>query len=229
MRWCSRSATLRPTFTGQMFRAAVFDFDGVICDTEWPEFEATRRAFAEQGVALTVDDWAHTIGHSWDAVWVDLRARHGHLDLDALRGARKAIHRELIAEQPVLPGVVDLLDEADSLGIALLVASNSDHAWVDGNLRRLGLRDRFRSLHTIDTVTRGKPAPDPYLAACAAVGADPRRSIAIEDSSTGVASAVAAGLFTIAVPHDLTASHDVSAADLVVSTLVGLSLSSLLA
>jgi HAD superfamily hydrolase (TIGR01509 family) len=207
-----------------MFQAAVFDFDGVICDTEWPEFEASRLAFAEQGVVITTEDWSHTIGHSWDAVWAELGDRHGHLDLVALRAVRKTIHHDLIAVQPALPGVVDRLDEADALGIALTIASNSDHAWVDTNLRRLGLRDRFRSLHTIDTVANGKPAPDPYLAACAAVDADPQRSVAIEDSATGVASAVAAGLFTVAVPHALTASHDVSSADLVVSSLLGLSL-----
>jgi len=76
----------------------------------------------------------------------------------------------------------------------------------------------------VDTVGAPKPAPAPYLEACAALGADPARSVAFEDSSTGVASAVAAGLFTVACPHGLTGTHDLSEADLVVRTLAGLDL-----
>jgi HAD superfamily hydrolase (TIGR01509 family) len=206
----------------------VFDFDGVICDTEHPEFESTRVAFAEQGVVLTDEVWAAAIGRSWEDAWRTIHDAHGHeVDMDLARLRRRAVHPELIDRQGPMEGVVELLDAAAAAGLPIAVASNSDQDWVDRNLRRLGLRDRFRSLHTIDTVERGKPFPDPYLAACAALGVAPERAVAFEDSHTGVSSAAAAGMRVVAVPHALTATHDVSSAHLVVSSLARVGLADL--
>lgn len=206
----------------------VFDFDGVICDTEHPEYEATRVAFAEQGVVLTSEVWASAIGRSWEDAWRTINDAHGHeVDLDVARLRRRAVHGDLIHRQGPMPGVVALLDAAAAAGIPMAVASNSDHDWVDGHLRRLGLRERFVSLHTVDTVERGKPHPDPYLAACAALGVAPHHAVAFEDSHTGVTSATAAGMVVVAVPHALTAGHDVSAATLVVSSLAQVALEDL--
>ena len=118
-------------------------------------------------------------------------------------------------------------DDASAAGIPLAVASNSDSAWVEYVLEQLGLLSRFVAITTIDHVEQGKPHPEPFLAACARVGARPDRAVAFEDSATGVASAVAAGLFTVACPGPLTAGHDISAADLVVNSLEDVTLAAL--
>lgn len=201
----------------------MFDFDGVICDTEWPEFESCRRAWAAVDLQLTVDDWHAAVGHhsfDWEG---QLAARLGREVPSEARAVRHEVWRELVHSVPVLDGVVELL--ASELPCA--VVSNSSVAWVDGHLRRLGLRARFASVHCRDTVARVKPAPDGYLAACRALGAEPREAIAFEDSSIGVAAAKAAGLFTVAVPHALTSAHDLSSADLVVGSLAEVDLAAL--
>ena len=81
----------------------------------------------------------------------------------------------------------------------------------------LGLDKYFRTVVTADDVQRRKPAPDVYLEAARRLGAEPAQSVAIEDSGPGIASATAAGMKTIAIPHWLTESHDLAAATLQVA------------
>ena len=208
--------------------AVVFDFDGVMCDTEWVEFEATRVVWAEHGAELTIEAWAPVIGVSWGVPWLDqLEQIAGPVDRERATARRSAVHRDLNDTQPILPGVMALLDEAEGIGLPVGVASNSDLAWVHRHLSRLQIRDRVRTIRAIDTVPRGKPHPDPYLLACVDLGVDATSAVAFEDSHTGVTAAVAAGLYTVAVPHALTEGHDVSAADWVVASLAEVSLSAL--
>jgi beta-phosphoglucomutase-like phosphatase (HAD superfamily) len=107
------------------------------------------------------------------------------------------------------------------------VASNSPGSWCEDHLARLGLRHLIGPVVTVDRVAQPKPHAEPYLLACELMGADPAASVAVEDSEVGVASAVAAGLFTVAVPHPLTAGHDLSAAHLQLETLAGVTLADL--
>ena len=105
------------------------------------------------------------------------------------------------------------------------IASSSPLEWVEGHLDRLGLRGSFSCLVCRDDHVPAKPSPTSYRLACARLGADAGRSVAVEDSPHGVAAAVTAGLFTVAVPHDLTSDLDLSAADLVLTSLDDLTLS----
>jgi HAD superfamily hydrolase (TIGR01509 family) len=203
-----------------MIEAFVFDFDGVVCDTEFAEYESVRRVWAAHGADLTGAAWSGNVGRSWGVPWLDdLEALVGPIDRTAAIARRHEEHAAIIGTLGPLPGVLELWSEADAHSIPIAVASNSDYAWVDGQLRRLGLRDRVRAVRTIDRVPNPKPAPDPFALACADVGADPRRSVGFEDSETGTTAALAAGLFVVAVPHALTAGHDVSAAQWVVESL----------
>jgi putative hydrolase of the HAD superfamily len=208
--------------------ALVFDFDGVVCDTEWVEYESTRVAWARWGADLSVELWHHNVGRSWGPTWMDdLEARVGVVDRAAVLEARRAVHDELLPRQGPLPGVVALMTEAREAALPVAVASNSDLHWVDSNLTRLGLRGFVSAIRAIDTVPRGKPHPDPYLLACADLGVEPSAAVAFEDSFTGVSAAVAAGLFTVAVPHLLTAAHDLDAANWTVTSLIDVNLADL--
>ena len=142
--------------------------------------------------------------------------------------AQEARVAELIAFEPVRPGVRDYLDAARRLGLGLAVASSSSRRWVAGHLERLGLADRFDVLCCAEDVTRVKPHPDLYVAALKALGAASVAAIALEDSPNGVLAAKRAGLFCVAVPNPLTAKLDLSAADIRLASLDELPLPALL-
>jgi HAD superfamily hydrolase (TIGR01509 family) len=195
-------------------RALIFDFDGLILDTEWVEFQAWCGTYAACGLSLEAKEWARVVG---SPALLDVRAslegRLGKkLDWAALDADRAKLHRELSAGMAVLPGVRELMVEGASLGWRVGVASNSPHSWVFGNLRKHGLDSWVETLRTRDNVPALKPAPDAYLLACADLGADPARSLAFEDSAPGVAAALAAGLQVVAVPNRITLHHDLAAA-----------------
>jgi len=215
--------------------ALVFDFDGLILDTESSVFAATATIFAEHGLDLDLADWIESSLGTVDRVhWTEqLVARLGRTpdDLDALVEARNRAHHDAVAREAVRPGVVALLDEAAAAHVPAAVASSSPRDWVGGHLARLGLLDRFAAVRTSDDVGPGrtKPAPDLFLAACAAVDADPVRSVALEDSPNGVAAARAAGMRVVGVAAGLTAELPLDGADLVVASLVEVSLEGLLA
>ena len=213
-----------------MSRALVFDFDGLILDTEGPEFKAWQEIYAAHGCHLALETWAACIG-TRDAFdpYADLAALAGRaLDTAAIRAAHAARVGELIAFEPVRPGVRDYLDAARRLGLGLAVASSSSRQWVAGHLERLGLADRFDVLRCAEDVTRVKPHPDLYVAALKALGAAPVAAIALEDSPNGVLAAKRAGLFCVAVPNPLTAKLDLTAADIRLASLDELPLPALL-
>lgn len=202
--------------------AVVFDFDGLILDTEGPVFSAWQEEFEAHGCPpLTIEEWAAEIGTAGGLDLVELiRTRATRpLDEDAMHSRRRARRDELLARETTRPGVHQWLDDADALGLALAIASSSPLEWVEPLLERLGLRHRFAALGCSADGVAAKPAPDTYLAACAALGIEPGAALAIEDSPHGVAAAKAAGLLCIAVPHQITEGLDLSRADLRLSSL----------
>ncbi len=201
--------------------ALVFDLDGTIVDTETPEFEAIRAVWSDHGVDYTIAHFEHCIGTANGIeTWLDdLVGLVGHdIDRAVADQRRRGVHRELTAALKARDGIIALLDEATAFGVGMAVASNSPEWWVRARLEALGLDHHFGALVTIDRASHPKPHPAPFLEACAAIGADPSRSVAFEDSAPGVASARAAGLYTIACPGPLTANHDLSAAHRVVAS-----------
>jgi HAD superfamily hydrolase (TIGR01509 family) len=212
-----------------MITALVFDFDGLICDTETVVFESVQRVFRDHGVDLTLDEWLPAVGAAEAPDWpVLLEAAVGRpLDRAMLRAARQGHSDELMAVLALLPGVEALLDAARAAGVPCAMASNSPREWVAGNLERLGLAERFDVVVAVDEVTRPKPDPEPYLRAVAALGASPATTVGLEDTEIGLTAAHRAGLYTVAVPGPMSAHHDFSAADLVVTSLTDVTLADL--
>jgi putative hydrolase of the HAD superfamily len=208
----------------------VLDFDGTILDTEEPVYRSWAELWDEHGHELALDEWKTFIGTSgtFDP-WGELQARVGrHLDPDLLDRRRARRDALLTANEP-RPGVLDWLAEAERLDVPVGIASSSPPDWVERHLVRLGLRQQFGCLVCCDGAVPVKPDPTSYRMACEQLGAEPSRSVAVEDSPHGVAAAVGAGLFTVVVPHGLTADLDLSAAHLLVDSLLELSLSEALA
>ena len=203
-------------------RALVFDFDGLILDTETPEFRAWQELFARYGGTLTTADWAHVIG-SLDSGWnpaVELGRQTGQtFDEAALRAEWKPRQVELLAEETIRPGVLELLKEAKLRGIRLAVASSSKRWWVQGHLERLGIYESFDAVATGDEVPRTKPDPAVYLLALERIDVPGDAATALEDSPNGVRAAQAAGMRCVAVPNDVSRHLDLSAADAILGSL----------
>lgn len=205
-----------------VLRAVVFDFDGVILDTEEPEYASWHRVWADHGVELGLDEWARCIGTvgAFDPM-AELVARAAvPVDRVTVAERRRSHHRGLVAANDVLPGVEKLLDDCRERGVRVAIASSSPVSWVDGHLRRLGLAGRFTGLHCFDGTRPAKPAPDLYRCAVEALGVEPGEAVAVEDSLNGITAAKAAGLRCVAVPGPMTRHLDLSAADLWVESLV---------
>ncbi|MET9020087.1 HAD family hydrolase [Actinopolymorpha sp. NPDC004070] len=212
-------------------RALVFDFDGLVVDTETPEFQAWQEIFADHGTELELATWADVIGttdHHFDPYAELERASGRTVDRGAIRTARRARIRALISDQPVLPGVEDYLRQARDHGLRVGLASSSSRDWIQGHLAERGLLHHFDTVRTGDEVERTKPDPALYRLAAADLGVDPAQAIALEDSPNGLAAAKRAGMFCVVVPNALTRQLDLAAADLRVTSLANLPLTRLL-
>jgi HAD superfamily hydrolase (TIGR01509 family) len=209
----------------------VFDFDGLVLDTELPVYASWCAAFVAHGAEPpTVEEWAVTIGTADEVdvhAWLDERADRP-VDRDAMDASRRAHRDALLEVELVRPGVLEWLAEADAAGVRLAIASSSPADWVEEHLGRLGLGPRFGTVVTAGGALRGKPAPDVYLEACARLGVEPARALAVEDSPNGIAAAKAAGLWCVNVPNDLTAALDRSAADVHLGSLAECTLADVL-
>lgn len=213
-----------------VIRAIVFDFDGLILDTEEPIYRSWLEVYEAHGEDLPFDRWVQTVG-STNTVFHPqrhLEERLGRpLPPDVLE-RRQNRRTEMILANAVLPGVVQRLDEARDLGLSLGVASSSSREWVSGHLARLGILDRFACVRCRDDVVRAKPEPDLYLAVLDCLGVAAGDAVAIEDSPNGVAAAKRAGMACVAIPNKITALLDLSQADLLLDSLADLTVPELL-
>ena len=213
---------------GRRLRGLVFDFDGLICDTETSSYETAHEIYAEHGVELTVAQWQSRIGTHGRHWLADLESAIGPLsDRDALTERRRLAHHERLLAEQALPGVADFTARAVDAGLVLAVASSSSMQWVSDHLERLGLLDRFSAISTSEKGVPAKPEPEVYRRALRAIGADATEAAAFEDSPYGVAAAKAARLFCVAVPNRMTSGLDLSAADMVVESFLNLDLDDL--
>lgn len=204
-----------------MVRAVVFDFDGLILDTEGAVYEAWAEVYRNHGLELSLDFWKGIIGFGstrFDPI-ADLETRLGRrLDAETLLAGRRASERRLLEGMGPMPGVVAWRRDARRLGMSLGVASGSSRGWVTGHLANLGLGG-WDCIRCCTDVTRPKPDPEVYLAVTECLGCPPEEAIALEDSNPGLRAAKAAGLRCVAVPGPLTSGHDLSLADLVLPSL----------
>ena len=204
-------------------KAIVFDFDGLILDTEEPIYRSWLELYAAHGQELPFDRWMQIVGSSNAAFdpRANLEARLGRaLSQDEL-DERVRRRSELVLEQSVLPGVAELAAAARDIGVRTGVASSSTQSWVREHLERLGILGLFECIRCRDDVRLVKPAPDLFVAALECLGVAAGEAVALEDSPNGVLAAKAAGMFCVAVPNTITAGQDLSRADLILPSLAG--------
>lgn len=210
-----------------MIRALVFDFDGLIVDTETPLIDAYAAVHEAHGVAFDRTAFINNVGHAQYAFdpW---RGFSPHTDRAALEVQRRTLKDDLMARQPVLPGVTALLDGAREHGLRVGLASNSEHSWVEPHLAERGLLDRFEFLACREDAPSPKPEPDLYRLVLNRFGLRGHEAIAFEDSHTGTLAAKRAQLWAVAVPGPSTLHHDFAHADVQVASLATLTLADLI-
>lgn len=214
-----------------MIRALIFDFDGLILDTETPVYRSWQELYAAQGGCLTHAEWAQVVGTvSTEAEhFARLEAQIGRpLDRAKLGAQRRQHESELILRQPVLPGVREMLVEGKQRGLKIGLASSAGCPWVVGHLRRLDLLEHFDSVRGRDDVERVKPDPELFLTVLADLDAQPREAVVFEDSPNGIRAAKAAGLLCVAVPNPVTRQYSLAQADLCLESLAEMPLLSLI-
>lgn len=214
-----------------MIQALVFDFDGVILETEGPIYTSWQELYHAHGQELALEQWLKNIGTAEEVFnpITDLERRIGR----ALNRSTELLHRrerelELIYTQPVLPGVADYLKSARARGLKIGLASSSPCSWVTSHLERLELIEYFDVIAAGDDVPRTKPDPALYWTALSWLGVQPEHAIAFEDSYNGMLAAKRAGLRCVVVPHALTRHMNFDLADLRLDSLADLSLEDLL-
>ncbi len=212
-------------------KGLIFDFDGLILDTETPEYLILQEIFKTYGTTLPVSEWNAALGASLKAFdpfkYLEKKVSQP-LDQPALRMLWRVRSDDLIQQQEPLPGVTQTMQRARELGLKLAVASSSPRIWVIDHLARLGLLDLFEIVLTAEDVLRVKPEPDLYLKSLQALGLEAIEAIAFEDSPNGIMAARAAGLFCVAVPNPLTRQLDINQADLVIDSLASITLDELM-
>jgi HAD superfamily hydrolase (TIGR01509 family) len=199
-----------------MIKALIFDFDGLIIDSESPELHVWQEVFAEHGRELGFDLWADLVGRPGNHF--DLYSYfHQHInptvDIDALRKERRARVITLTEAQPVLPGVHEYLHGASAMGLKVGLASSSSGGHVRGHLARLNLLEYFHTTKCFEDTDTHKPQPGPYRAVLEDLSVAPDEAVAFEDSPNGVTSAKAAGIFCVAVPNPVTCHLPLDHAD----------------
>ena len=200
----------------------VFDFDGLILDTETPEFTAWSQVFTELGSTLLIDEWAKCVGGGNPPWRVDehLAELVPGVDLRQAKIRAHEIRDAHLLDLDMQPGVHQLLELLEDLGLKFGIASSSRGLWVDGFLQNFEMRDRFPIVRTWDMVGAKKPDPRLYLSACEELGIDPTKALAFEDSPTGILAAKRAGMQAVAVPNSVTERFDLSMADFRMGSLI---------
>lgn len=216
-----------------MLKALIFDFDGLILDTETPEVLVWQSIYREHGFDLPVDEWEKTIGgyglSTFDAAEHLSLLSQGRLDPAAMRVRYRRESDLLIHASDIMPGVIHLIEQARERGIQAAIGSSSPHSWVDAHAKRLGIFHYFKPIICQDDVPPGrtKPNPDIFLKALDMLKVQNTEAVVFEDSLNGVEAARRAKIFVVAVPNLLTAKMGVTG-DLTVSSLAELPLQDLM-
>ena len=189
-----------------MIKGLVFDFDGLIYDTETCDYEALQWLYGQYHQELSLEIWGQCIGtaHEFDPVVHLFELVKSDSTLDELYEARWQRFEELLAEQGPMPGVVQYIEQAEELDLRIGLASSSPQSWVERYLRRINLLESFETICTADDVEDVKPDPALYTLAVNQLGIRPNEAIAFEDSPNGALGAKRAGLYCVVIPNRVT-------------------------
>ncbi len=213
-------------------KALIFDFDGLILDTETPEVLVWQSIYKEYGFELPVEEWEKTVGgygiSNFDPAQNLALLSQERLEPASLKARYRLEADAIIHANPIMPGIIELITEAQKSGLKVAIGSSSPHSWVDAHTQRLDIYHLFNHIICQDDVAPGrtKPHPDIYLKALETLQVEKHEAVVFEDSPNGVLASKRAGVFVVAVPNPLTAKMNVQG-DLTVPSLAELTLQDL--
>jgi HAD superfamily hydrolase (TIGR01509 family) len=199
-------------------RAIVFDLDGTLIDSEALVREAYFAACKDFGIAMSGAQFLTLVGMHKEANDLSLREFYGaDFPVDRFREAARGFVGERAA--PLKPGAAELMDLLDEMGAPYGLATSSHRPWVERHFAAHRLHERFSAIVTRDDVVNGKPCPEPYVKASAALGFTPAFVLALEDSHAGVRAAHGAGCMIAMIPDLLGPDDEMREKALVLTTL----------
>lgn len=186
--------------------AVIFDFDGLILDTETHEYQALQEVFSEYGATLPLAEWGKCVGThgGFDPYGYLANNTNQPIDPEQVRLSWRKKVQARMAGETARPGVVAYLKTATALGLRIGLASSSSREWVVGHLQQLGLAHYFSCVCCSDDVENVKPDPELYLLALQNLRVDAKHALAFEDSPNGALAAKRAGMYCVAVPNSVT-------------------------
>jgi len=214
-----------------MIRGVIFDFDGVILDTETPAFKSWQEVLECRGYKLSLTTWAKYIGLSPDTFDPCHYLERDFSDTDEcqlIHQQQEEREAQLLKKQLILPSIEEYITSATQLGLRLGIASSSSRDWVINHLTRFGLETFFDCIRCSDDVTHSKPDPELYVSVLKGLGLQADEAIALEDSPNGILAAKQAKIFCVAVPNAMTQELPLDHADLIVRSLTDIPLENLL-
>jgi HAD superfamily hydrolase (TIGR01509 family) len=215
-----------------MIQALIFDFDGLILDTEITAYRSWLEIYQEYQCEFPLEKWVECIGGGSDLfdACAYLESLVGQpLEREGVIARRLRRHLEMAEVLEALPGVEEYITQARKMHLKVGLASSSSRAWVVKHLTRLGLLDHFDILHCGDEVSHKKPNPELYLGILGKLSVHAEQAIALEDSANGLRAAQQAGIFCVVVPNIVTRRLLLDAADLRLTSLVDMPLPALIA
>lgn len=189
-----------------MIKAVIFDFDGLILDTETAWYESYKEVLKEQfEMELPLEEFAKCVGSNDNWLFKYLEKEiTDHLDADDIRRRAGILHTQYVKEAQAREGVVEYLTDAHKAGLKIALATSSTRDWVTTHLTNLNLISYFDHLITKDDVERVKPAPDLFLKTIDVLGVEPHEAVVFEDSLNGLVAALEAKLPTVIIPNPVT-------------------------
>lgn len=203
-------------------RGIIFDFDGVLVDTEWAIYRSWVQLYAREGQQISIATYSPCLGAGyshWNPADHLEKLTGKKYDWEVETPARQAVLEADLARAGLMDGALELLDWCAEQGIGLTVASSSSRRWVQGWLERLGIYERFDGVFTRTDGYAVKPDPALFLAARNCLNLPKEDCLIIEDTENGTISARNAGIPCVAVPNRMTESCDLSRAQYRVASL----------
>ncbi|MEP3478117.1 MAG: HAD family phosphatase [Fuerstiella sp.] len=203
-------------------KAVVFDMDGLMLNTEDIFDLSGRQLLERRNMQMTEEIHRSMLGRRPDEAFQALKDLTGITDsIDDLQQETKQLFADVAKNHlDTMPGLFQILDRIEALGLPKAVATSSPRAYLQDMLSQFTLQSRFQFALTAEDVTHGKPHPEIYQKAMHQLKVQPAETLVLEDSETGTKAAAAAGAFTVSVPNQHTAAGDFSMASLVVTSLL---------